>query len=153
LIGALPNLGAIIHYGDGYETIDVDTARRLGIGVSNTPGVETDTVADTAIGLMLMTMRRFGAAERYVRAGRWPVDGPYPFGRDVSRSRVGILGLGRIGSAIARRLAGFNCVIAYHDRRELTGSEYASRHRPWSWRNLSMCWWSRPAARKTPHLW
>jgi lactate dehydrogenase-like 2-hydroxyacid dehydrogenase len=124
LMGALPNLGAIIHYGDGYETIDIDTARRLGIGVSNTPGVLTDTVADTAVGLMLMTMRRFGAAERYVRAGRWPVDGPYPFGRDVSGSQVGILGLGRIGSAIASRLASFNCVIAYHNRRELTGSEY-----------------------------
>jgi lactate dehydrogenase-like 2-hydroxyacid dehydrogenase len=124
LMGALPNLGAIIHYGDGYETIDIDAARRLGIGVSNTPDVLTDTVADTAVGLMLMTMRRFGAAERYVRAGRWPVDGPYPFGRDVSGSQVGILGLGRIGSAIASRLASFNCVIAYHNRRELTGSKY-----------------------------
>jgi lactate dehydrogenase-like 2-hydroxyacid dehydrogenase len=124
LMSALPNLGAIIHYGDGYETIDIDAAQRLGIGVSNTPDVLTDTVADTAVGLMLMTMRRFGAAERYVRAGRWPVDGPYPFGRDVSGSQVGILGLGRIGSAIASRLASFNCVIAYHNRRELTGSKY-----------------------------
>jgi lactate dehydrogenase-like 2-hydroxyacid dehydrogenase len=124
LMGALPNLGAIIHYGDGYETIDVDTAHRLGIGVSNTPDVLTDTVADTAVGLMLMTMRRFGAAERYVRAGRWPVDGPYPLARDVTGSRVGILGLGRIGTAIARRLTGFNCVIAYHNRRELTSSGY-----------------------------
>jgi lactate dehydrogenase-like 2-hydroxyacid dehydrogenase len=124
LMGALPNLGAIIHYGDGYETIDIETAQRLGIGVSNTPDVLTDTVADTAVGLMLMTMRRFGAAERYVRAGRWPVDGPYPFGRDLTGSRVGILGLGRIGSAIARRLTGFNCGIAYHNRRELAGSGY-----------------------------
>jgi lactate dehydrogenase-like 2-hydroxyacid dehydrogenase len=124
LMGALPNLGAIIHFGAGYETIDVDTARRLGIGVSNTPDVLTDTVADTAIGLMLMTMRRFGAAERYVRAGCWPLDGPYPFGRDVTGSRVGILGLGRIGSAIAHRLTGFNCAIAYHNRRELAGSGY-----------------------------
>jgi lactate dehydrogenase-like 2-hydroxyacid dehydrogenase len=124
LMGALPNLGAIIHYGDGYETIDIAAAQRLGIGVSNTPDVLTDTVADTAVGLMLMTMRRFGAADRYVRAGRWPVDGPYPFGRDVSGSQVGILGLGRIGSAIASRLASFDCVIAYHNRRELTGSKY-----------------------------
>ena len=124
LMGALPNLGAIIHYGDGYETIDIDTARRLGIGVSNTPDVLTDSVADTAVGLMLMTMRRFGAAERYVRAGRWPVEGPYPLARDVSGSRVGILGLGRIGSAIAARLTGFNCVIAYHNRRELPSSGY-----------------------------
>jgi lactate dehydrogenase-like 2-hydroxyacid dehydrogenase len=124
LMGALPNLGAIIHFGAGYETIDVDAARRLGIGVSNTPDVLTDTVADTAIGLMLMAMRRFGAAERYARAGRWPVDGPYAFGRDVTGSRVGILGLGRIGSAIAHRLTGFGCPIAYHNRHELAGSAY-----------------------------
>src|SRR5271155_4738305 len=98
LMGALPSLGAIIHFGDGYDTIDIDTARRLGIGVSNTPDVLTDTVADTAVGLVLMTMRGFGAAERYVRAGRWAVDGPYPLAQDVTGSRVGILGLGRIGS-------------------------------------------------------
>lgn len=124
LMGALPSLGAIIHFRDGYDTIDIDTARRLGIGVSNTPDVLTDTVADTAVGLVLMTMRRFGAAERYVRAGRWQVDGPYPLAWDVSGSRVGILGLGRIGSAIAARLTGFNCVIAYHNRHELTSSDY-----------------------------
>jgi lactate dehydrogenase-like 2-hydroxyacid dehydrogenase len=124
LISVLPNLGAIVHYGDGYDTIDVDTARRLGIGVSNTPDVLTDSVADTAVGLMLMTMRRFGAAERYVRGGHWPVAGPYPLAQDVSGSRVGILGLGRIGSAIARRLTGFNCVISYHNRHELAGSSY-----------------------------
>jgi lactate dehydrogenase-like 2-hydroxyacid dehydrogenase len=124
LMGALPNLGAIIHYMDGYDSIDISAARRLGIGVSNTPGVLTDSVADVAVGLMLMTMRRFGAAERYVRAGRWQVEGPYPLAWDVNGSRVGILGLGRIGSAIAGRLTGFNCVIAYHNRHELTSSTY-----------------------------
>ena len=124
LMGALPNLGAIIHFGDGYDSVDIDGAQRLGIGVSNTPHVLTDTVADTAVGLILMTMRRFGAAERYVRAGRWSVDGPYPLTRDVTGARVGILGLGRIGSAIAQRLTGFNCVIAYHNRHEVTSSNY-----------------------------
>jgi lactate dehydrogenase-like 2-hydroxyacid dehydrogenase len=127
LMSALPNLGAIIHYGDGYDTIDIDTAHRLGIGVSNTPDVLTDTVADTAVGLMLMTMRRFGAAERYARAGGWPPERPYPSAWDVTKvtgSRVGILGLGRIGAAIARRLTGFRCVIAYHNRRELPNSGY-----------------------------
>ena len=128
LIGALPNLGAILHYGDGHETVDVDAASRLGIGVSNTPDVLTDTVADTAVGLMLMTMRRLSASERYVRAGRWPIDGPYPLAQDVTGSRVGILGLGRIGSAIAHRLTAFDCAIAYHNRHELPGCgyEYAS---------------------------
>jgi lactate dehydrogenase-like 2-hydroxyacid dehydrogenase len=124
LMGALPNLGAIIHYLDGYETIDIDAARRLGIGVSNTADALTGSVADVAVGLMLMTVRGFGAAERYVRAGRWSVEGPYPLTRDVTGSRVGILGLGHIGSAIAHRLTGFNCAIGYHNRHELPNSGY-----------------------------
>jgi lactate dehydrogenase-like 2-hydroxyacid dehydrogenase len=124
LMGALPNLGAIIHYMDGYDTIDIDAARRLGIGVSNTADAVSDSVADTAVGLMLMTVRGFGAAERYARAGRWSVDGPYPLTQAVTGSRVGILGLGHIGSAIAHRLTAFNCVIAYHNRHELPGSGY-----------------------------
>jgi lactate dehydrogenase-like 2-hydroxyacid dehydrogenase len=124
LMGALPNLGAIIHYMDGYDTIDIDAARRLGIGVSNTADAVSDSVADTAVGLMLMTVRGFGAAERYARAGRWSVDGPYPLTQAVTGLRVGILGLGNIGSAIAHRLNAFNCVIAYHNRHELPGSGY-----------------------------
>jgi lactate dehydrogenase-like 2-hydroxyacid dehydrogenase len=124
LMGALPNLGAIIHYTDGYDTIDIDAARRLGIGVSNTADAVSDSVADTAVGLILMTVRGFGAAERYARAGRWSVDGPYRLTQAVTGSRVGILGLGNIGSAIAHRLTAFNCVIAYHNRHELPGSGY-----------------------------
>jgi lactate dehydrogenase-like 2-hydroxyacid dehydrogenase len=124
LMDALPNLGAIIHYMDGYDTIDIDAARRLGIGVSNTADAVSDSVADTAVGLLLMTVRGFGAAERYARAGRWSVDGPYPLTQAVTGSRVGILGLGHIGSAIANRLTGFNCAIAYHNRHELPGSGY-----------------------------
>src|ERR1700761_2489724 len=124
LMGALPNLGAIIHYLDGYDTIDIDAARRLGICIKNTAVRVTDAGADTAVGLMLMTMRGFGAAERYVRAGRWLAEGPYPLTEEVTGARVGILGLGHIGSAIARRLSGFNCAIAYHNRHELPGSGY-----------------------------
>jgi lactate dehydrogenase-like 2-hydroxyacid dehydrogenase len=124
LMNALPNLGAILHYGVGYDAVDVDTARRLGIGVSNTPDVLTDAVADTAVGLMLATVRRFCAADRYVRAGRWQVDAPYPLTRDLTGARVGILGLGRIGSAIARRLSAFDCIISYHNRHPLPGSGY-----------------------------
>ena len=109
---------------DGYETIDIDAARRLGIGVSNTADALTDAVADAAVGLILMTVRSFGAAERYARAGRWSAEGPYPLARDVTGSRVGILGLGHIGSAIAHRLAGFDCAISYHNRRELPNPGY-----------------------------
>lgn len=124
LMKALPGMGAIVNYGVGYDAIDVGEARRLGIGVSNTPGVLTDSVADAAVGLLLMTMRGFAAADRYVRAGRWPVDGPFPLTCDVSKTRVGILGLGRIGSAIASRLAGFGCVISYHNRNQVSDSSY-----------------------------
>jgi len=124
LMEALPNLGAIVHYGAGYDTVDIDVARRLGIGVSNTPDVLTDTVADTAVGLMLATMRRLCEADRYVRAGRWASDGEFTLTRDVNGTQVGILGLGRIGSAIATRLGGFDCAIAYHNRHQVPGTSY-----------------------------
>jgi lactate dehydrogenase-like 2-hydroxyacid dehydrogenase len=124
LIAALPHLEAIVNYGAGVDSIDLDAARRRGIGVSNTPDVLSDTVADTALGLILMTLRRFGAADRYVREGRWAAEGEFPYARDVSGLQVGILGLGRIGSAIATRLLGFDCAIAYHNRHEIPDSPY-----------------------------
>jgi lactate dehydrogenase-like 2-hydroxyacid dehydrogenase len=124
LMRALPRLGAIVNFGVGYDTTDVDTAAALGIGVSNTPDVLTDCVADTAVGLMIDVMRQFSAADRYLRAGRWPVDGNYPLTRQVSNTRVGIIGLGRIGTAIAKRLSAFGCTISYHNRREVEGSPY-----------------------------
>jgi lactate dehydrogenase-like 2-hydroxyacid dehydrogenase len=124
LMNALPNLGAVVHQGAGYDTIDVDAARRLGIGVSNTPDVLNDTVADTAVGLMLTTMRGLCTADRFVRSGRWDLGDSYPLGRDLSGSRVGILGLGRIGLAIARRLVGFDCAIAYHSRHQVPRSPF-----------------------------
>jgi lactate dehydrogenase-like 2-hydroxyacid dehydrogenase len=124
LMNALPNLGAIVHHGAGYDTIDVDAARRLGIGVSNTPDVLNDTVADTAVGLMVATMRGLCTADSFVRSGRWHLGDSYPLGRDLSGSRVGILGLGRIGSAIAQRLVGFDCTIAYHSRHAVPGAPF-----------------------------
>jgi lactate dehydrogenase-like 2-hydroxyacid dehydrogenase len=84
----------------------------------------TDTVADTAIGLMLNTLRGFAAADRYVRAGLWATDGPFPYTRDLSGASVGILGLGRIGGAIATRLRGFDCDISYHNRHQIPNSPY-----------------------------
>jgi lactate dehydrogenase-like 2-hydroxyacid dehydrogenase len=124
LIAALPNLEVIVNARAGVDAIDLEAAKRRGIGVSNTPDVLSDTVADTALGLILMTLRRFGAADRYVRAGRWARDGPFPYARDLSGLQVGILGLGRIGSAIATRLLGFDCAIAYHNRHQIDGSPY-----------------------------
>lgn len=124
LMSALPNLGAVINFGVGYDTTDVDAAEARGVGVSNTPDVLTDCVADTAVGLMIDTLRQFSASDRYVRAGRWPVDGNYPLTRQVSNTRVGIIGLGRIGKAIAERLSAFGCLISYHNRREVADSPY-----------------------------
>jgi lactate dehydrogenase-like 2-hydroxyacid dehydrogenase len=124
LMTALPRLGAVVNFGVGYDTTDVDAAAARGIGVSNTPDVLTDCVADTAVGLMIDVMRQFSAADRYVRAGRWPVTDNYPLTRQVSNTRVGIIGLGRIGTAIAKRLSAFGCSISYHNRREVDGSPY-----------------------------
>ena len=129
-IAALPNLRAIVNNGVGVDSIDLEGAKRRGIGVSNTPDVLTDTVADTALALILMTLRRFGTADRYVRAGRWERDGPFPYARDVSGLQVGILGLGRIGSAIATRLLGFDCAIAYHNRHRIAGLPYRYAESP-----------------------
>ena len=129
-MAALPNLEVVVNFGAGVDCIDLAEAKRRGIGVSNTPDVLSDSVADTALGLILMTLRRFGAADRYVRAGRWSREGPFPYARDVSGLRVGILGLGRIGSAIATRLLGFGCAIAYHNRHRVAGSPYRYAESP-----------------------
>lgn len=124
LMDALPNLGAVVNFGVGYDNIDVAAAAERGVAVSNTPDVLTDCVADTAVGLVIDTLRQFSAADRYVRAGRWPVDGMYPLTRQVSNSNVGIIGLGRIGSAIALRLKAFGCTISYHNRHQVPDTPY-----------------------------
>ncbi|WP_245233909.1 2-hydroxyacid dehydrogenase [Mycobacterium sp. PS03-16] len=125
LIERLPHLSAVVNFGVGYDTTDMDAAVARGVVVSNTPDVLTDCVADTAVGLTIDVLRRFSAADRYVRAGRWPVDGNYPLTRQISHKLVGVLGLGRIGTAIATRLAAFGCPISYHNRRPVDGSPYA----------------------------
>jgi lactate dehydrogenase-like 2-hydroxyacid dehydrogenase len=124
LMSALPRLGAVVNFGVGYDTTDVDAAAARGVLVSNTPDVLTDCVADTAVGLMIDVLRQFSAADRYVRAGHWTGAGNYPLTRQVSNTRVGIVGLGRIGSAIAKRLSSFGCTISYHNRRVVDGSPY-----------------------------
>ena len=124
LMAALPNLKAVVNFGVGYDNIDVEAATARGIGVSNTPDVLDDCVADTAVGLLIDTMRQFSAADRYLRAGRWAAEGNYPLTQHVSGSLVGILGLGRIGGAIATRLSAFGCAISYHNRRQIPDSPY-----------------------------
>jgi lactate dehydrogenase-like 2-hydroxyacid dehydrogenase len=117
LMDHFPKLEIVANFGVGYDSVDVTHAATRGIIVTNTPDVLTDEVADTAIGLLLMTAREFGAAERYVRAGKW-LQGAYPLTRSTLRGKtLGIVGMGRIGKAIAIRAAAFGLKLAYHNRR------------------------------------
>ncbi|RNE66709.1 2-hydroxyacid dehydrogenase [Cryobacterium tepidiphilum] len=113
---ALPDLRAIVNFGAGYDSSDIATARRQGVVVSNTPDVLTDCVADLAVGLVIDTLRRVSLADRFLRAGHW-ANGPFPLAARVTGKRIGIVGLGRIGLAIAHRLRGFDVAISYHNRR------------------------------------
>jgi lactate dehydrogenase-like 2-hydroxyacid dehydrogenase len=128
LLAHLPNLQIIASFGVGYDHIDANAAARRGIVVTNTPDVLTEEVADTAIGLLLCTVRELPQAERYLRAGKWPA-GNYPLSRATLRNRtVGLVGMGRIGVAIARRLEAFGVPLVYHTRR--ARPELAYRHYP-----------------------
>lgn len=125
LIGALPKLAAVINLGVGYDAVDVEALKARGIALSNTPDVLTDCVADLAVGGLIDVFRGLSASDRFVRRGEWAAGQKFPPQRRVSGARVGILGLGRIGRAIARRLEAFGCTITYHNRRRVDDIEYA----------------------------
>ena len=114
---ALPKLEIISNFGVGVDAINLDDARKRGIIVTNTPDVLNEAVADTALALMLNTVRRFPQSEVYLRAGNWAARGPYPLTTDAGGKVLGILGLGRIGEAIARRALACGMRIRYHNRR------------------------------------
>lgn len=124
LIASLPNLGVIANHGVGYDNIDVPAALARGIAVSNTPEVLDDAVAETAIALLLAVRREVVLADRFVREGRWP-DAQYPLTAQVAGSHVGILGLGRIGQAVATRLVALGCTVSYHNRHRVDDVPYA----------------------------
>lgn len=128
LIDALPNLKIISVHAVGYDLVDLAHARSSGIVVTHTPDVLNDDVADMALLLTLATLRRLPAMDAYVRAGRWAEEGPPPLSRTASGLRYGLLGLGRIGQAIASRLAPFAGKIAYHTRNPVAGAPW--RHEP-----------------------
>jgi lactate dehydrogenase-like 2-hydroxyacid dehydrogenase len=108
----LPRLKTIAHFGVGYDTVDVDAARKRGIAVTNTPDVLTDDVADLALALVLATIRKVPQGDRYVREGKW-LKGAMALTDTVQGKTCGIIGMGRIGRAIARRAEAFNLKIAY----------------------------------------
>lgn len=126
LIASLPALELIAVFGVGYDGVDVQAAAEHQVRVSHTPGVLTDDVADLALGLMLATSRQIVAAHKFIEAGEWAAGG-FPWTQKVSGSRGGIVGMGRIGQAIARRCEGFAMQIAYHDRKRLPALNYAWR--------------------------
>jgi lactate dehydrogenase-like 2-hydroxyacid dehydrogenase len=117
MMAQCPELEIVSSFAVGYDNIDVKYAAEHGIVVCNTPEVLNEEVADTALGLLLCTVREFPQAERFLRAGKWQ-QGQYPLSRMTLRNRtVGMVGLGRIGKAIARRLDGFGVPVVYHSRR------------------------------------
>jgi len=128
LMSRLPRLEIVSTFGVGYDHIDAAWAGQHGIVVTNTPEVLTEEVADTALGLLLCTVREFPQAERFLRAGKWR-EKAYPLTKATLRNRtVGLVGMGRIGQAIARRLDAMQVPVVYHSRRPAPGVAY--RHYP-----------------------
>jgi len=125
---ALPKLEIVSSFGVGYDHIDAKWAGEHGIIVTNTPDVLNEEVADTAVGLLISTIREFPQAEAYLRAGKWP-EKAFRLSKATLRDRtVGMVGMGRIGRAIAHRLEAFGVPVVYHSRRPADGVSY--RHYP-----------------------
>jgi lactate dehydrogenase-like 2-hydroxyacid dehydrogenase len=127
LMSKFPKLEMISSFGVGYDHVDAKWAGEHGIVVTNTPDVLNEEVADTALGLLLCTVRELPQAERHLRAGKW-IDGDYRLTATLRGRTVGIVGLGRIGKAIARRLDAFRVPVVYHTRNPQPGVSY--RHYP-----------------------
>ncbi len=126
LLDAFPSLEIVASFGVGYDHVDAHACARRSVVVTHTPGVLDDEVADTAIGLLINTLRDLPRAEAFLRAGNWRPGSAFPLSSLTLRARtVGIFGMGRIGSAIARRLEGFGVAIRYHNRRPVDGVPYA----------------------------
>lgn len=133
LLSYAPNLKLVTNLAVGYNNIDVKALRKKGIMATNTPGVLTNTTADLVFGLLLATARRIPESERYLREGKWKSWYPMQLvGKDVSGATIGIIGMGRIGQAVARRAKGFEMKVLYNNRRrrheaeEMYGFQYVS---------------------------
>ncbi|MFY3384401.1 2-hydroxyacid dehydrogenase [Paracidovorax sp. MALMAid1276] len=122
VIAALPKLQVISSFGVGFDALDIDAAKARGIQVGYTPGVLNDCVADMAFALLLDVSRGIAASDRFVRRGDWQ-KGRFALGSRVSGKRLGIVGMGRIGQAVAERAAGFRMEVAYHNRRPAEGTD------------------------------
>ena len=116
LMDALPKLEIISNFGVGVDAINLEDAKKRGLIVTNTPDVLNEAVADVAVALILNTVRRFPQSEQYLRGGNWAARGPYPLTSDIRGKVLGVLGLGRIGEAIVKRVLTFGMTIRYHNR-------------------------------------
>ncbi|MBM7580551.1 2-hydroxyacid dehydrogenase [Jeotgalibacillus terrae] len=133
LFSSAPHLKIVANMAVGYDNIDIEAADKAGVIVTNTPDVLTDTTADLAFALMLATARRISEAADYIKNGDWTSWSPYLLaGRDVHHKTLGIIGMGKIGQAVAKRAAGFDMNILYHTRsrkleaEEAYGAQYKS---------------------------
>jgi lactate dehydrogenase-like 2-hydroxyacid dehydrogenase len=127
LMKKLPKLEIVGSFGVGYDSVDAKWAGENGIVVTNTPDVLNEEVADTALGLLLATVRQFPQADRYLRAGKW-LEKPFPLTVTLQDRTIGVVGMGRIGKAIAKRLETFNTPVVYHSRNKAEGVSY--KHYP-----------------------
>lgn len=125
-IEAMPDLGIVAINGVGTDRVDLRLTRDRGIDVTTTPGTLTEDVADMGMALMLAVLRRIVEGDGFVRAGRWAAREPFSLGGSLKGRRLGILGLGQIGRALASRAAAFGMQIAYWDRAAIPGAAY-----PW----------------------
>lgn len=123
LIDSLPKLEIVSSFSVGLDRVDLEKCRERGIRVTNTPDVLTEDVADLAIGLILATLRRMCESDRYVRSGLWK-KGEFKLTTKFTGKSVGIIGLGRIGLAVAKRAEAFNCSISYYSRSKKSDTNY-----------------------------
>ncbi|WVZ83175.1 hypothetical protein U9M48_030347 [Paspalum notatum var. saurae] len=123
-LDAVPSLRCVVTTGAGVDHVDLAQCARRGVAVAGAGAVFSVDVADHAVGLLLAVLRRVAAADRYVRAGLWAARGDYPLVSKLSGKRVGIIGLGSIGTLVARRLEAFGCVVSYHSRAPKAGVPY-----------------------------
>lgn len=124
LMDRTPNLEIISNWGVGYDRIDAEAARKRGVILTNTPDVLNECCADLAMGLVIAVARRIAEGDRYVRAGNWASQGNLRLGVRVNGKRIGIVGLGRIGKAVARRAEAFGMRVGYHGRNKQDGVDY-----------------------------
>ena len=145
LIDCLPALEIAACFGVGYDGIDQEACRRRGIPITNTPDVLTEDVADMGLALTLCVMRRIVEGDRWVRAGRWVKEGAMPLGSTPRGKRMGIVGLGRIGKALARRAEAIGMRVAYHGRQPQPDVSLPTTRTRCRSPARAMCW---PSARR-----